>query len=235
MSLLLLRTPRLHNAVAWSIHMASLGAGGARETRPAVLARSVPSDVDQDPGATLVLRGNPGEYQEIAQWLAEGGCGGPRWSTIRSRVAVEFHPALTTALALDRVADGLGLLRIRGRQILQGLVSGACVLRCAASRKALHDSRRESGGLRPGPKAAPISDRLSRRRTAGPTGDGHSRPSQCLPRGEATLRRTGHESVLWRGDRMPVRRSGSSARRDLITRREVADLGNVRSRASSAV
>ena len=108
--------------------MATLG-GEAQGTRPAVFARSAPNDVGEDPGAPLVLQGNPGEYQAIARRLAAGGCGGPRWPTIRSSVAVEFDPAVAPVLAMDCLGDGQGLRQFRARQILQGLRSGACVLR----------------------------------------------------------------------------------------------------------
>ena len=38
--------------------------------------------------------------------LAAGGCGGPRWPTIRSSVAVALDPAVAPALAMDCLGDG---------------------------------------------------------------------------------------------------------------------------------
>lgn len=61
-------TPRLHVPAAWSIQLAD-SEGVQRSPRPAMFSRFLPADVDEDPGATLVIRGTVPENNGLFRWL----------------------------------------------------------------------------------------------------------------------------------------------------------------------
>ena len=66
--LVLVHSPRLLNPTAWAIQMTDPAMEPV--SRPAVFCRFTPTDPDDDPGATVVLRANSQECTLTQQWLA---------------------------------------------------------------------------------------------------------------------------------------------------------------------
>ncbi len=128
--LVLVHAPRLHNPAAWAVQMA-MSAGAAGTSRPAMFSRFLPDDLDEDPGATLVLRPNPQEHAAIMQWLMAEEHAAPDLAEIDASMSFVPDPAVGSILSPGRNTREQGLQRLRDRHILQGLLIGACVLRTA--------------------------------------------------------------------------------------------------------
>lgn len=122
--LVLVHAPRLHDAVAWSIQMVQT-AQVEIVPQPAVLIRGVSSELDTDPGATLVLRCDPQETAAITQWSILAGQAGPGWEDFQTPANMQMHPALVPLLAFDSSPRAGGVRCIRDRQVLRSLLIGA--------------------------------------------------------------------------------------------------------------
>jgi hypothetical protein len=225
--LVLVHAPRLHNATAWAIQMASPTVGAL--SRPAVFSRFAPLEADEDPGATLVVRGNTNECATIRQWLAVGSRGGFDWAHLPAQGTTGMPPALESLLAADCSPNERGLRRFRDRQVLHGLLAGACLLRAARQEVQPESSlavNLEDYELVRGVLQSPIVA---------------SADDSFDPLAAAMVSRANVYMSVKFGDysdsRNPFRESGEESDpvanrsgRELITRREVADLGNVHSR-----
>ena len=62
--LVLIHNPRLHVAVGWILQLLE-NMGG---TAPAAFSRSVPADIEGDPGATLVVRCTDDLVDDVVRW-----------------------------------------------------------------------------------------------------------------------------------------------------------------------
>ena len=127
--LLLVHTPRFHVTIAWVVRLlgATEGVG-----MPAVFSRAVPGDVDDDPGATVVVRSSPALVEDAVRWLQQRDRQAPE---VGARVDDQDDVLDPTDQLLDRVCDvgparsRKSADRLRDRWVLRGLISGAHLLR----------------------------------------------------------------------------------------------------------
>lgn len=122
--LVLVHNPRLHDAVTWCIQMAQ-PVPGEIEARPTVFTRGVPDGLDADPGVTLVLRCDSDESAAITQWSILAGQSGPGWENFHTPTQVRMNPALVPLMALNSSSTAGGVRCIRDRHVFQGLLTGA--------------------------------------------------------------------------------------------------------------
>ena len=127
--LVLVHNPRLHVTTGWTIRM--LGAAPGTPV-PAVFCRAVPGDVEDDPGATLVVRCRPALVEDAVRWLQQRDRQTPE---IGARIDDQDGVLDDVDQLLDRVC-GVGSARsqksadrLRDRRVLRGLISGAHLLR----------------------------------------------------------------------------------------------------------
>jgi hypothetical protein len=230
LKLVLVNAEKLRPATAWATEMASL-ADTEANSRPAIFDVSTPGNDGDDPGVGLSIRANLGEVSATMRWFALGQIPNvPNWAAIGEDVAIAPAPALAPVLS-PKHGEETGVRRLREQDLLRCLVVGAAVLRSlgqgaeqAAEVEELtlttadyEQVRRllQSPSVTPADEACdPLAkDMVSRAnvflqtRYAEP--NAHDNPFDV----------DGAESPL-----------GSGANRDLITRREIADLGNTRSR-----
>ncbi|MCH7988939.1 MAG: hypothetical protein IID46_07280 [Planctomycetes bacterium] len=126
--LVIVHAPRLHNEVAWIVQMHSSTA----LPRPAIFSRAVPTAVDDDPIATLVLRSNDDESTAITRWLMSGS---PPSAILPDELPVNnvmFSPALNPVMTPRHLPNGRGPRKLRDCKLLAALLSGASLLRSAA-------------------------------------------------------------------------------------------------------
>ncbi len=213
-------SPRLYQDVAWSIQMAGFT---TMSPRPAVFCGFQHEDPDADPGLTLPLTNDEQEVASVHAWASdESECHvlevqAPLSVSYDSRVAAALNPS-----ASDR--RGIGYVESR---IAEALVEGAALLRSVAEQTDgdLQTSLGDYGFVR-GLLCSPIV-----------------RPNRalCEPLALDMIRRANvYLSVKLGSDRRnPFRvedddgyrlSRSSSLKRDAITRRELADLGNINSR-----
>ncbi len=226
--LVFVHAPRLHIPTAWSIQLADTvdGEGGSR---PAMLSRFVPDDLNEEPGATVVLRGTAQETAAIGRWVATRGNADHDLLLPPSPMSVEFPAWLSSVLSPDVRATDHRRRRFRDLQILRGLLAGACVLRSA----------REGNGANPAGTVSRDDYESVRSLLQSPIlfpADAACDPlaTDMVNRANVYLAARAGE-VRRRGSPLPgpeydeVDCENGRPGKELITRREVADLGNVRS------
>jgi hypothetical protein len=221
-------TPRLHLPTAWSIQLSG-SAGDETVSRPAVLSRFVPDDLEDDPGATLIVRATTQENEAVARWFATRQNFGDETRVASSPITIEVPAWLSPVLSRSSNANSYRRHWFRNNQILRSLVAGACVLRsCGASDTEaalatpdLEDYELVRGLLRspvlwPADVACdPLATDMVRRANvylAAKTGEVRRYGSPFLVRDDDNARYEDGRSV-----------------KEPITRREIADLGNVQS------
>ncbi len=223
--LVLVHTPRLHVPTAWSIRLAE-PVDGEDSSRPAMLSRFVPDDLDEDPGATLVVRATARENAAIAHWLAARHDGGNNPLPDCGPVPVGIPAWLSPVLSAEGFGRVAGRLQFRDLEILRALLAGACVLRvCGGGETAdpAEVNREDYEGVRQLlriPILRPVdvvSDPLATVMVA--------RANVYLAAKSGEVRRS--DKVSFGPDDGHDRPGGLG--KDPITRREIADLGNVRS------
>ena len=221
--LVLVHTARLCNLVSWTIQTSGLVVGDGA-AKPALFHCTGRRDTEDDPGATLVLRGDGSEQAEVAQWQLTAGDDRPAWRSIPSALNIHVEPALDaglTAFRLPTAGDG----GVRNRQVLDALLTGATVVR----------------SLREVPVASDVITNivdyelvrrlLQTRLVAGADETFDPLAADMVSRANvymAVKYGTGNDNPF-DGDYSAMDR-GERAGRELVTRREVSDLGNIRSR-----
>ncbi|MCA9124122.1 MAG: hypothetical protein H6822_30315 [Planctomycetaceae bacterium] len=212
--------PRFYQDVAWQIHLA---VAGAMSPRPPVFCGFQHDDPDLDPGFTLPLSNDERETTAVHNWVA--GQGEHRFVEIEYPSSVE-HDARLESILQPSSFDRIGL-DFREQRIVEALIEGAALLRSAANQ--------DRNDL-----VATLGDyEFVRRLLCSPV----VRPNRelCEPLAAEMMSRANvYLSVKLGSDRrnpfrVPdddgYRRSSNSAlKRDAITRRELADLGNINSR-----
>lgn len=124
--LVLVHQPRLVNPAAWAIQMAAPAV--ERASCPALFCPFAPSTPEGDPGSSLVLRASPSECVLIQQWLLTGSLGCLGVADVDrdgNTVVSELEPVLSAALT----STGIASAGFRDREVLLGLLAGACLLR----------------------------------------------------------------------------------------------------------
>jgi len=225
--LVMVHTPRLHIPTAWTIQLAE-PTDDTNRPLPAMLSRFAPSDLDEDPGATLVVRTTERQTATVSQWLSSLSTGHPDAHYPPNPMSVEFPAWLSPVLSPDSGSKTKGPRRFRDLQILRNLLAGACVLR-------IYGAGKNAGSM---PVVRPEDYESVRLLVQSPTL--WPADTACDPLATAMVSRanvymairSGH--VRRHGDLLlglddDTQDDGTDATLVHITRREVADLGNVRS------
>ena len=213
-------SPSLYQDIAWSIQMAG---SDTMSPRPAVFCGFQHEDADADPGLTLPLTNDEQEVASVHAWASDES--ERPVVEVQAPSSVDYDARLATALhppAFERDKISYSELRITG-----AFVEGAALLRSVADQGSgdlqttLFDYRFVRGLL-----CSPIV---------------RSNRVLCEPLAlDMIMRANVYLSVKLGSDRRnPFRvedddgyrlSRSSSLKRDAITRRELADLGNVNSR-----
>lgn len=213
---------RLLNPVNWTLRFRR--SEDAR-TEPAVLTASVPDNFDDDPGATLVLEADPNEVNLIENWLLHMPEGRVDRRYEGWRPIDNADPRLDSVLRRGFAFDGPGREQLRCHLVLQGLLAGACLHRAAPDDNGSPDS------IAINLEDYALVRRILQSQVVSPGQE------LCDPLAIAMVDRANvYLEVKHDPNRNPFyMESGDSnfsrqAPRELITRREIADLGNPRSR-----
>jgi hypothetical protein len=213
-------SPRLYQDVAWPIQMAG---SSTMSPRPAVFCGFQHEDPDADPGLTLPLTNDEQEVASVRVWASDEG--ERHVVDVQPPSSVDYDARLATALhpsAFERCSIGYREMRIAG-----ALVEGAALLRSAADQGSgklqttLADYRFVRGLL-----CSPVV-RANRELCEPLALDMITRANVYLSVKLGSNRRNPFRVEDDDGYR---RSRSSSLKRDAITRRELADLGNVNSR-----
>jgi hypothetical protein len=193
-----------------------------------MFSRFLPEDVDEDPGATLIARATEQEINAVLCWaVARDRYCGDQPCTL-SPTIVEL-PAWLSNFLSHRQRSNTCERRLRDLRILQSLVAGACILRSAAAR-----STRSSTSTA-NPEDYNVVRQLLRNPTLLPADvpcdpiatDMVSRANVYLAARSGQVCR--HGSVLVDSNNGELHGDDGRPCERQITRREIADLGNVRS------
>ena len=228
--LVLVHAEKLRTAASWVVEMVSL-ADTEANSRPAIFSVSSPGTGEDDPGVALMHRANPAELSAVAQWFSLGQISTmPNWQAVGDNVSVTPVSALVPVLS-RRPGDDPSIRRLREQEILRCLVVGTAVLRSlgqwaeqAAAVEELTlttDDYEQVRRLLQSPLVAPADeacDLLAKNMV--------DRANIFLRAKYAEPHAQDNPFNVDGADSPP----GSATNRDLITRREIADLGNVRSR-----
>lgn len=224
--LVMVHTPRLHIPTAWAIQLAE-PMDDTNGPLPAMLSRFASSDLDEDPGATLVVRATERQTARVSQWLSSHGNSHRGSLHLPSPMSVEF-PAWLSLVLSPESSENQGPRRFRDLQVLRNLLAGACVLR-------VYDTGEDEESVSVvNPEDYESVRLLLQSPTLWPA------DMACDPLATAMVSRanmymairSGHvrrHGPLLLGLDEDAQDDGEGATLVHITRREVADLGNVRS------
>ena len=123
--LALVYTGRLCNLVSWTIQTLVVGDGAAK---PTLFHCAGHGDAEDDPGATLVLRGDEREQVAVAQWLMAAENDRPDWSAIPAALNIQPEPVLGAGLMELRL-PAAGVAGLRNHQVIDALLAGAALVR----------------------------------------------------------------------------------------------------------
>jgi hypothetical protein len=225
--LVVVHAPRLFNTVAWTVQMHGAGASAL----PTIFSRTVPNAVDDVPIPLLVLRNTPDESSSIVHWLM-AGC--PQRAVLPDdppENGIAFDPALIPMTMPSHLPNARGPSKLRDCQLLGALLSGACLV----------GNTEQSPEPTDLPTCGQHEYERVRRLLRSPLVNTADEPVDqlavdMLNRANIFLELMcnaefsyAHPSLCGHGD--PIHRQrGSRTRQELVTRREIADLGNVRCR-----
>ncbi len=221
--LVFVHSPKHYIGTQWAVQMEQPGHQG-EHPRPAVFAQANASDLDEDPGATLVLRCNTREREQVTSWLLNESCRLPDWT---SGFTISPAEANATLVAVDSALDRLRH-HLREQRVLRGLLAGTALLQTLGHANqandvphGIDDAMASIRALLLSPVVIPVDE-----------------PWDSLAI-EMVNRANVYLAVRFGGDsseRNPFyvpdrgyRFSDSQPPRPMITRREIADLGNSRS------
>ena len=228
--LVLVHAEKLRTAASWAVEMASL-ADTEANSRPPIFSVCNPGNGEDDPGVAMVIRADPVELTAVARWFALGQIPTvPNWQAIGDDVTVTPVSALASVLS-PRPGEESSVRRLREQDILRSLVVGAAVLRLlgeGAEQAAVveeltltTDDYEQVRLLLQSPLVATADE------TCDPLAkDMVNRANVFLQAKYAEPNARDNPFNVDGTDSPP----GSGANRDLITRREIANLGNTRSR-----
>lgn len=219
--LVLVHNPRLVTATGWAIQMANA------TSCPAVFCRSAPSDLDNAPGATLSVWASAREVNMIQQSFMIRDHALANIGDMARPEEISVAPELVALVTGTQPAGDHGLQCFRDRQVLHSLLTGACLLRAV-----------QQGNPAGGPLTINMQDyAMVRAVLQSPV---IAAADEAFDPIAATMVRRANVylSVMLAANSDAqnfVGVDGADAHsgrppRELITRREVADLGNVHSR-----
>ena len=229
MRLVLVYTEKYRTASSWAVEMAS-SADTEAHARPAIFSIVEPGHDQEDPGVALLLRANPVESAAVARWLTVGQVPAvPNWQAIARNLSIVPTPALIPVLS-PGLGNSHGGRQLHDQDLLRSLVIGAAVLRSleAAAEEAVEieeltltvDDYGQVRRLLQFESVTPadeVCDPLAK--------DMVDRANVFLQAKYAEPNAHDNSFNTDGADSPP----GHGPNRDLITRREVADLGNLRS------
>lgn len=221
--LVLVYTDRLCNLVSWTIQTSALLLDDGT-AKPALFHCGGPHDAEDDPGPTLVLRGDGAEQAAVPQWLLTAGNDRPDWEAIPPALNIQAESALDAELMAFRLptVDAGG---VRNRQVLDALLAGATLVR------SLQEVPLPSGLITSIGDYNLVRRLLQNRLVAGADDAFDPLAVDMVNRANVYMGvkyGAGSENPF-AGDHSAMDR-GERRGRELVTRREVSDLGNVRSR-----
>jgi len=225
--LIIVHQARLLSPTAWAIQMAT--PAESPFSRPAVFCRFAPQDPEDDPGATLVLRANTHEAALLRQWITTGTLSRIGLAEPDLSEPVVTASELMPLFSHSRPIHGDGMIRFREQKILRGLLVGATVLRAA-----------QQEGRLDMPLIATLQD-YELVRTALQSEVVSPADMSCDPLAVDMVNRANvYLAAKWHSyddflapsgsDDPAYESAGERPPRELITRREIADLGNLGSR-----
>ncbi|TVS21001.1 MAG: hypothetical protein EA424_01120 [Planctomycetaceae bacterium] len=227
LQLALVHNKRLCGETSWAIQMSD-----SSQSRPVVFFSTAEYEVEDDPGPVLSLVCTEYAIASVVDWLAARGstaddaCG----RELQVPTTVQYDPRIEALIARMPVQPGAHFAGLQQSRILRALLAGACVLRSSWPDQEV-----------PAAAVANLDDyELVRNVLCSLTTDTSSTArdplvADMINRANVYLSaRFGHgqnnltKAELERLDYLD-KYGGNPARRELITRRELADLGNVRS------
>lgn len=223
--LIVVHIPRLLNTVAWTVRLHESNS----RARPTIFCRSVPVSVDDVPVPLLVLRNTPDESTAIIRWLTAGR---PQRAVLPDGLptnGIAFDPVLNPVTFPSDLPNGRGPVRLRDCKLLIALLTGACLTGIA-------EQPPESTGL---PICGQPEYEQVRRLLQSPLINIADEPvdqtaMDMVNRANVYLELKCNPVLVANNPLLcdsadPVRRlSGSRNHKELVTRREIADLGNIR-------
>ncbi len=223
----LVHHPRLHSAVGWELQFHSSNDG----PKPAVFTASASSDLHENPHAMLVLDGNARELRVVEDWLMQTNVPSVNWSHVCSPQRMAMDGRLETVCRIAHARGSFEAATFQQDRILRGLLAGACVLR-------LHRSEDAQGD----PPSVNLEDYEIVRRLL-QSGLVCPLDGLCDPLSVDMINRANVYLAVKYGP-TPVEHNpfnahdydayvqgrGGPPRRELVSRKEILDLGNTRSR-----
>ena len=227
--LILVHSPHHHNSTAWTVQMAAPGDGMPRR-RPTVFSHGAIEDADDDPGATLLLRCDADELRAITQWLVAGSRLHANWANASHATSVVLNSVLGAAVSPRSTPGRRWPTRFRDSRILQGLLTGACMIRSLEHNNQANVSPEltfsDYGPVRTylqSPTVCPVDEPID---TLAADMINRANVYLGIKFGDDSSER----NPFYVPDRASLRQwSDAGPPRHLITRKEIADLGNTRS------
>lgn len=228
--LVILHAERLFEKIAWMVQ----SAGNA--PRPAIFMRFVPGKADDAPIPLLTLRGTTNESAAIVRWLMSTALPANQHRRRQSAVDVSIPPSIIPVTIPRLLPGGHGPETLRDCQLIAALLVGASLIR--------NDTDSDSS---PYPITCSEHDYETVRRLLNSSGVATSQDSvdqlaiEMVQRANVYLRLKsdpmfGHEfpRCLPRDNSQHSHRQRTACP-ELVTRREIADLGNVRGALINAI
>jgi hypothetical protein len=226
--LVLVQSSRVYTATAWAVQM-YVPTEIEVAARPAIICGFAPNDADDDPSPSLALHANADELALITRWISEHDPARCNSIDIRWPSHIQYDPVLDEShWQVSGRANPLPHQLLRRGQVVRSLVTGTCVLRSAQQPNANHAS------LNVTMDEYEFVRRLLQSRITGSSDLPHDQlAAQMLSRANVYLKiKYGHDYSA----NNPLRATeyeydnlerSKSRDRELITRRELADLGNI--------
>lgn len=123
LKLVLVPEPALRTAVAWKLNLHRRPDDSQGACGPALFACCSTRSPEEDPGATLVLHGHPGEYAAVVEFLRSPAALNRTTAQPCAPGDVDFRPEVEAAINK--------LQRYRDREVVRHLLVGAAVCRGA--------------------------------------------------------------------------------------------------------
>lgn len=225
--LVVVHDPRLFERVSWVIKTQE----STTSARPVLFSRSVPASADDSPLPLLVLRNSADESSDLSRWIIEGYPERTSLPLALPQIFITLHPDLLDLTMPGHSLNSPNPENLRDCQLLTALLFGARLMRH------VEQSHHSSESSACGPHEYENVRRLLQSPILSHTTDSVdplavdmvNRANVFLElKQDAEFVHT-HPSLSNFGD--PVHRQrGSRTGHELVNRREVADLGNVRSR-----
>jgi hypothetical protein len=222
--IVIVQTDSLCREASWSIQLAD-----ALQPRPTVFFSSAAHSAEDDPGAVLSIVCTERETASVIDWLAGrtsvDACG----CELNTPTTVQYDPRIEALFARMSGQPSDRLASLRQLRILRALLAGACVLRCSHPEQEV-------------PAAAVVNLQdygLVRTLLCSLVAEASSAAQDLLA--DAMINRANvylstsyaHSNSLTEAELERLayldKYGGNPSRRELITRRELTDLGNVRS------